>query len=88
MSSASMFDGHCGARAGMYDEWSSCSSEDVWERAKRALERDWSQTKYDMSLATGAELNQDFFDTIRQIMGWQQIPRGVRPNPTSGRARS
>lgn len=54
---------------------------DAWERAKKALRRDWHQTKYDMRLASGAELNQDFGDTLRQILGSQHIPHGARPNP-------
>jgi hypothetical protein len=53
----------------------------AWERAKEAIHRDWEQTKQDLSLEGGHELNQGAGDTLKQVVGADAIPGGDRPNP-------
>ena len=52
-----------------------------WDRAKEALRRDWEQTKHDFSKKSGAELNQDVTDTVKQAAGKEHIPAGNQANP-------
>ena len=51
-----------------------------WERVKKAMRRDWEQTKADVSDG-GQELNQSVGDTVRQAMGKEPIPPGGFANP-------
>ncbi len=53
----------------------------AWDRAKEAIRRDWEQTKHDLSLPGGHELNQGVADTLKQSVGSEDIPGGDRPNP-------
>jgi len=53
----------------------------TWERVKEAMRRDWEQTKHDLDLEGGHQLNQDALDTINQAAGAQAIPTDDRPNP-------
>src|SRR3954468_24967694 len=53
----------------------------AWERAKEAMRRDWEQTKFDLGLPGGHELNQTAEDTIKQAARTELIPRDDRPNP-------
>ena len=50
----------------------------VWERVKGALERDWEQTKADVSKG-GKELNQGVTDTVKQAVGADPLPRPNQP---------
>ena len=52
-----------------------------WERVKEAVRRDWQQTKHDLYLKGGHELNQTLRDTVRQAIGRESIPSNDRPNP-------
>lgn len=52
-----------------------------WENAKKAFERDWEQTKSDLSgKRAGHDLNQDASDTAKQAAGKEAIPPGNVPN--------
>ena len=53
----------------------------AWDRAKEAFRRDWEQTKKDMHLKGGHELNQGARDTMKQAAGKQAIPADDRANP-------
>jgi hypothetical protein len=59
----------------------------AWDRIKRALLRDWQQTKHDLGLGGGKELNQSARDTLKQATRAQAIPPSVRTPPVkvSGR---
>ncbi len=61
--------------------WWNQSHGSAWERIKEALKRDWEQTKQDLGLPHGHELNQDVTDTIKQAAGTEAIPPHDRPNP-------
>ena len=52
-----------------------------WERAKEAFRRDWEQTKHDLGLPGGHELNQNAADTLEQAASVKPIPADDRPNP-------
>jgi hypothetical protein len=52
-----------------------------WDRVKEAMRRDWEQTKHDLSIKGGHELNQDLTDTVKQAAGKEAIPSNDRPNP-------
>lgn len=53
----------------------------VWPRLVEALRRDWLQTKYDLHVGRGHQMNQAAGDTLRQAAGRQTIPPIDRPNP-------
>ena len=53
----------------------------AWARIKEALRRDWEQTKHDLGLPGGHELNQSAEDTIKQGARTEAIPPDDRPNP-------
>jgi hypothetical protein len=53
----------------------------AWERAREALRRDWEQTKHDLNMKGGHELNQSVGDTVKQASGREAIPLDDRPNP-------
>jgi hypothetical protein len=47
----------------------------AWERVRSALERDWEQTKADLSAKhTGHDLHQQIGDTVKQVAGKEAIP--------------
>ena len=53
----------------------------AWERVKEAMRRDWEQTKQDLHVSGGHELNQGVADTVKQASGKESIPADDRPNP-------
>jgi len=53
----------------------------AWDRIKEAVRRDWEQTKHDLHLPGGHELNQNASDTFKQAAGKENIPLDDRPNP-------
>jgi len=53
----------------------------TWERVKEAMRRDWEQTKHDVSMKGGHELNQGIGDTVKQAAGKEPIPPSDRANP-------
>jgi len=53
----------------------------AWDRVKEAMRRDWEQTKHDLSMKGGHELNQNVGDTVKQAAGKEAIPSEDRPNP-------
>ena len=53
-----------------------------WDDVKAALERDWAQTKSDLSQGAGHQLNQGLGDTLKQAIGADAIPPlGVQTHP-------
>jgi hypothetical protein len=50
-------------------------------KVKEALERDWEQTKHDIT-RKGRDLDQDVPDTLRQGAGKEPIPPEGVPNPS------
>ena len=54
---------------------------DAFGRVKEALRRDWEQTKKDLHVKSGHELNQGVENTVQQALGNEGIPREDRPNP-------
>lgn len=52
----------------------------AWDRVKEALRRDWEQTKHDLHLPGGHELNQSVTDTIKQATNREAIPADDGPN--------
>jgi len=53
----------------------------AWDRIKEAVRRDWEQTKHDLHIKGGHELNQSAKDTVKQAAGKAEIPMNDRPNP-------
>lgn len=53
----------------------------AWARIKEALRRDWEQTRADLGLPGGHNLNQGAEDTIKQAARTEPIPPDDRPNP-------
>lgn len=53
----------------------------AWDRVKEAMRRDWEQTKQDLHIKGGHELNQGVNDTVKQASGKETIPSNDRPNP-------
>ncbi|MGZ3416288.1 MAG: hypothetical protein ACXWUG_18425 [Polyangiales bacterium] len=60
--------------------WNEETHGSAWERVREALRRDWQQTKHDLHMSGGHELNQTVKDTVKQIAGKEEI-RGDLPNP-------
>ena len=52
-----------------------------WDRMKEAFHRDWEQTKHDLHIKGGHELNQGVADTVKQAANKEAIPADDRPNP-------
>ncbi len=52
----------------------------AWERAKKAFQRDWEQTKHDLGSKHARELGQDARDTVKQATGSQPLPY-MTPRP-------
>lgn len=61
--------------------WYDQESMSAWDSIKEALRRDWEQTKHDLGLSGGHELNQGAMDTLKQATKAQPIPAGDRPIP-------
>jgi len=61
--------------------WWNESHGSAWDRIKEAVRRDWEQTKHDLHLKGGHELNQGVGDTVKQALGREAIPADDRPNP-------
>ncbi len=53
----------------------------AWARIKEALRRDWEQTKHDVGLPGGHQLNQGAEDTIKQASRTEAIPADDKPVP-------
>lgn len=54
----------------------------AWDRVKAALQRDWEQTRSDLSRGhSGVDLNQDAGDTLAQAAGKAPLPMPGTPNP-------
>lgn len=53
----------------------------TWDRVKEALARDWEQTKNDFSSSSGADLNQDVGDTVKQATGSAPLPPSMKTRP-------
>jgi hypothetical protein len=62
--------------------WWSSSPPTPWDRLKEAVRRDWEQTKHDLHLRGGHELNQTIGHTWKQVTGIEPIPANERPNPS------
>ncbi len=60
--------------------WWNRQYDSAWDRVKDALHRDLEQTKADLGLGTGQDLNQHVGDTVRQAVGAQEIPPEHIPN--------
>jgi len=52
-----------------------------WERVKEAVRRDWQQTKHDLHMKGGHELNQKGSDTLKMAAGRESIPSINDANP-------
>ena len=61
--------------------WWNESHASAWDRVKEAMRRDWEQTKHDLHIKGGHELNQDVADTVKQATGTEPIPADDRLNP-------
>ena len=55
-------------------QWWNDKHTSTWDRVKEALRRDWEQTKNDFSSESGADLNQDVGDTVKQATGAEALP--------------
>lgn len=67
--------------------WTKDQYEGPWERAKEALRRDFEQTKVDLGVASGPNIDQDVSDTIKQAAGADVIPPEGVPNEPGGTPR-
>jgi hypothetical protein len=61
--------------------WWNEAHANAWERVKEAMRRDWEQTKHDLHLKGGHELNQAMADTVKQAAGKEPMPPIDRANP-------
>jgi len=61
--------------------WWNAGHASAWERVKESMRRDWEQTKHDLHVKGGHELNQQIGDTVKQAAGKEAIPPHDRPNP-------
>ena len=67
-----------------YPTWWKPDHQTGWDRVKAAFQRDWEQTKADMSAGRkGADLNQQVGDTVQQALGNERIPPPGIANPLS-----
>ena len=53
----------------------------AWDRIREAMHRDWEQTKKDVGIKGGHELNQSAKDTVQQMAGKEPIPTDGSANP-------
>jgi hypothetical protein len=67
-----------------HPSWWSTRPESAWDRVREAVRRDWEQTKHDLKLRGGLELNQTISHTLKQVAGAEPIPTNERPNPGRG----
>ena len=61
--------------------WWNDNHASTWDRVKEAMQRDWEQTKHNLKLSGGHELNQKASDTVKQAMGTEAMPPIDRANP-------
>jgi hypothetical protein len=61
--------------------WWTDEDTSAWDRVKESIRRDWEQTKHDLKMSAGHELNQKLSDAIKQAVGKEDIPPDDRPNP-------
>jgi hypothetical protein len=61
--------------------WWNDTHDSAWDRVKEAVRRDWEQTKQDLHIKGGHELNQKIDDTVNQARGKEEIPPYDKPNP-------
>jgi hypothetical protein len=61
--------------------WWNDTHASTWDRFKEAITRDWQQTKHDLHLPGGHELNQNIGDTVAQSAGKEAIPPRDKANP-------
>jgi hypothetical protein len=61
--------------------WWNDAHASTWDRVKEAIRRDWQQTKHDVGMKGGHELNQSLADTTKQAAGKEPIPAIDRANP-------
>jgi len=66
---------------GWHPLWWNDTDASAWDRVKEALSRDWEQTKHDLHLAGGHELNQDVTHTVKQALNREPLPAHDRTNP-------
>jgi hypothetical protein len=62
--------------------WKEDMHGNAWERMREAMRRDWEQTKKDLHMKGGHELNQNAKDTVKQMAGKEPIPMddgAIRP---------
>ncbi|MDB4994855.1 MAG: hypothetical protein JWM74_2287 [Myxococcaceae bacterium] len=64
-----------------HPSWWNAQTGSSWDRVKEAMRRDWEQTKHDLHVKGGHELNQGVGDTVAQASGEQAIPPDDRANP-------
>ena len=64
-----------------HPSWWNDADGSTWDRAREAVRRDWEQTKHDLHLEGGHELNQSVGHTVRQAFGKDRIAPNARPNP-------
>jgi hypothetical protein len=62
-------------------QWHNEVNTSAWDSIKEAVRRDWEQTKFDLGLPGGHELNQNVVDTLKQATQTASIPPDDRPNP-------
>ena len=61
--------------------WKEDMHGNAWDRVREAMKRDWEQTKKDLGMKSGHELNQNVKDTVKQMAGKESIPSNDAPNP-------
>jgi hypothetical protein len=61
--------------------WKQETHGSAWDRVKESLQRDWEQTKADVNLKSGKELNQQVSNTVKQAAGSEVMPGPNTPNP-------
>jgi hypothetical protein len=61
--------------------WSNEVHGSAWDRIKEAMRRDWTQTKHDLHLSGGHEMNQSAVDTLKQAAGEEHLPNINHANP-------
>jgi hypothetical protein len=58
--------------------WWSEETDSAWDRVKKALQRDWDQTRHDLG-ARKPDTNQNVKHTVRQATGHESIPPRGQP---------
>ncbi len=62
-------------------KWFTTEHASAWDRVKEAMRRDWEQTKHDLHMKGGHELNQGLSDTVKQAAGKEAMPPIDKANP-------